>query len=49
MMPESHEGKAFCEIVAFGEAAYENNDLDTGEQARQFAFGRVRDVVSERD
>lgn len=24
-----------------------NNDLDTGEQARQFAFGQVRDVVSE--
>ncbi len=32
---------------AFGEASMKNNDLDTGEQARQFAFGQVRDVVSE--
>lgn len=49
MMPESHEGeKHFTEMAkAFGEASMKNNDLDTGEQARQFAFGQVRDVVSE--
>ncbi|EGX1947806.1 hypothetical protein CBK67_00720 [Salmonella enterica] len=49
MMPESHEGeKHFAEMAkAFGEASMKNNDLDTGEQARQFAFGQVRDVVSE--
>ncbi len=40
--------KHFAEMAkAFGEASMKNNDLDTGEQARQFAFGQVRDVVSE--
>ncbi|RXX51000.1 invasin, partial [Enterobacter cloacae] len=31
---------------AFGEARMTDNGLTTGEQARQFAFGRVRDAVS---
>lgn len=46
--PESHEEeKQFAEMVkAFGEASMKNNALDTGEQARQFAFGQMRDVVS---
>lgn len=49
MTPESHEGeKHFAEMAkAFGEASMKNNALDTGEQARQFAFGQVRDVVSD--
>lgn len=49
MTPESHEGeKQFAEMVkAFGEASMTDNGLDTGEQARQFAFGQVRDAVSE--
>ncbi|CDZ83229.1 intimin-like protein [Citrobacter koseri] len=49
MTPESHEGeKQFAEMVkAFGEASMTDNGLDTGGQARQFAFGQVRDAVSE--
>lgn len=49
MTPESHEGeKQFAEMVkAFGEASMTDNGLDTGEQARQFAFGQMRDAVSE--
>lgn len=49
MTPDSHEGeKQFAEMVkAFGEASMTDNGLDTGEQARQFAFGQVRDAVSE--
>ena len=31
---------------AFGEASMTDNGLTTGEQARQFAFGKVRDAVS---
>lgn len=31
---------------AFGEASMTDNGLTTGEQARQFAFGQVRDAVS---
>lgn len=49
LAPESHEGeKHFAEMVkAFGEASMTDNGLDTGEQARQFAFGQMRDAVSE--
>ena len=49
LAPESHDGeKHFAEMVkAFGEASMTDNGLDTGEQARQFAFGQVRDAVSE--
>ncbi|HAT8012680.1 YchO/YchP family invasin [Citrobacter rodentium] len=48
MMPESHEGeKQFAEMVkAFGEASMTDNGLDTGEQAKQFAFDQVRDALS---
>lgn len=31
---------------AFGEASMTDNGLTTGEQARQFAFGQVRDAVA---
>ncbi|MBJ8887792.1 YchO/YchP family invasin [Citrobacter sp. FDAARGOS_156] len=49
MAPESRAGeKHFAEMVkAFGEASMVDNGLDTGEQAKQFAFGQVRDTVSE--
>lgn len=49
MAPESRAGeKHFAEMVkAFGEASMTDNGLDTGEQAKQFAFGQVRDRVSE--
>lgn len=49
MAPQSHAGeKHFAEMVkAFGEASMTDNGLDTGEQAKQFAFGQVRDTVSE--
>ncbi|MEG2042078.1 MAG: inverse autotransporter invasin YchO, partial [Hafnia sp.] len=49
MAPESRAGeKHFAEMVkAFGEASMIDNGLDTGEQAKQFAFGQVRDTVSE--
>ncbi|POT59223.1 invasin [Citrobacter amalonaticus] len=48
MAPESRAGeKHFAEMVkAFGEASMTDNGLDTGEQAKQFAFGKVRDAVS---
>jgi hypothetical protein len=32
---------------AFGEASMTDNGLDAGAQARQFAFGQLRDVVSD--
>lgn len=39
--------KHFAEMVkAFGEASQQDTDLTPGEQARQFAFGQLRDVVS---
>lgn len=49
MAPDSRAGeKHFAEMVkAFGEASMTDNGLDTGEQAKQFAFGQVRDAVSE--
>ncbi|HEE0104452.1 TPA: YchO/YchP family invasin [Citrobacter gillenii] len=49
MAAESRAGeKHFAEMVkAFGEASMTDNGLDTGEQAKQFAFGQVRDTVSE--
>lgn len=49
MAPESRAGeKHLAEMVkAFGEASMTDNGLDTGEQAKQFAFGQVRDTVSE--
>lgn len=49
LAPESRAGeKHFAEMVkAFGEASMTDNGLDTGEQAKQFAFGQVRDTVSE--
>ena len=41
------EGKSLAEMAkAFGEASATDNGLTTGEQARQFAFGQVRDAVS---
>ncbi len=33
---------------SLGEASMTDNGLTTGEQARQFAFGKVRDAVSGR-
>lgn len=40
--------KHFAEIAkAFGEASMTDNGLTTGEQARLFAFGQLRDVVSD--
>ena len=49
MAPESNVGeKHFAEMAkAFGEASMVDNGLNTGEQAKQFAFGQVRDAVSE--
>ncbi|WP_436857577.1 YchO/YchP family invasin [Citrobacter tructae] len=49
MAPESNDGeKHFAEMAkAFGEASMVDNGLNTGEQAKQFAFGQVRDAVSE--
>ncbi|MGP3591720.1 YchO/YchP family invasin [Vagococcus sp. WN89Y] len=39
--------KHFAEMAkAFGEASMVDNGLTAGEQARQFAFGQLRDVVS---
>ncbi len=41
MMPESHEGeKHLPRYQSVWRSQHENNDLDTGEQARQFAFGQ---------
>lgn len=40
--------KYFAEMAkAFGEASMTDNGLTPGEQARQFAFGQLRDVVSD--
>ncbi|HFZ8993211.1 TPA: YchO/YchP family invasin [Citrobacter freundii] len=49
MAPESSDSeKHFAEMVkAFGEASMTDNGLDAGEQARQFAFGQVRDALSQ--
>ncbi|WP_253377447.1 YchO/YchP family invasin [unidentified bacterial endosymbiont] len=45
--PSSQNEKHLAEMAkAFGEASMTNNGLTTGEQARQFAFGQVREVVS---
>ena len=48
LAPESRAGeKHFAEMVkAFGEASMTDNGLDTGEQAKQFAFGQVRDKAA---
>lgn len=48
MAPENGaQEKHFAEMAkAFGEASMVDNGLTTGEQARQFAFGQLRDVVS---
>ncbi len=49
MAPETGaQEKHFAEMAkAFGEASMTDNGLTTGQQARQFAFGQLRDVVSE--
>lgn len=49
MAEASRDGeKQFAEMVkAFGEASMTDNGLDAGEQAKQFAFERVRDALSE--
>ncbi len=49
MAPEnSAQEKHFAEMAkAFGEASMTDNGLTTGEQARQFAFGQIRDVVND--
>ncbi|WP_342325534.1 YchO/YchP family invasin [Kosakonia sp. BYX6] len=49
MAPENGaQEKHFAEMAkAFGEASMTDNGLTTGEQARQFAFGQIRDVVSD--
>ncbi|WP_409455767.1 YchO/YchP family invasin [Pseudescherichia sp.] len=40
--------KSVAEVAkAFGEASQTDNGLTAGQQARQFAFGQIRDVVSE--
>ncbi|AVY98763.1 invasin [Lelliottia sp. WB101] len=45
--PSGESEKHLAEMAkAFGEASMTDNGLTTGEQARQFAFGQVRDVVS---
>lgn len=45
--PSAEREKHLAEMVkAFGEASMTDNGLNTGEQARQFAFGQVRDAVS---
>lgn len=48
MAPENGtQEKHIAEMVkAFGEASMTDNGLTAGEQARQFAFGQLRDVVS---
>ena len=47
MAPENHDGeKHFAEIVKdFGETSMNDNGLDTGEQAKAFALGKVRDAT----
>ncbi|MGG7446719.1 YchO/YchP family invasin [Kosakonia oryzendophytica] len=49
MAPETRaQEKHFAEMAkAFGEASMTDNGLTTGEQARQFAFGQIRDVVND--
>ncbi|WP_312689471.1 YchO/YchP family invasin [Kosakonia sp.] len=49
MAPENGaQEKHFAEMAkAFGEASMTDNGLTTGAQARQFAFGQIRDVVSD--
>lgn len=49
MAPENHDGeKHFAEIVKdFGETSMNDNGLDTGEQAKAFALGKVRDALSQ--
>lgn len=45
--PTTEGEKHLAEMAkAFGEASMTDNGLTTGEQARQFAFGKVRDAVS---
>jgi hypothetical protein len=45
--PSSQGEKHLAEMAkAFGEASMNDSNLTTGEQARQFAFGQVRDAVS---
>ena len=45
--PTSEGEKHLAEMAkAFGEASMTDNGLTAGQQARQFAFGKVRDVVS---
>ncbi|WP_343646217.1 YchO/YchP family invasin [Enterobacter sp.] len=45
--PTAEGEKHLAEMAkAFGEASMTDNGLTTGEQARQFAFGQVRDAVS---
>lgn len=45
--PSSAREKHLAEMAkAFGEASMTDNGLTTGEQARQFAFGQVRDALS---
>lgn len=48
MAPETDaQEKHFAEVAkAFGEASMTDSDLSAGQQARQFAFGQLRDVVS---
>ena len=49
MAPEHHDGeKHFAEIVKdFGDTSMNDNGLDTGEQAKAFALGKVRDALSQ--
>ncbi|VYU78558.1 YchO/YchP family invasin [Metakosakonia massiliensis] len=49
MAPENGSAeKHLAEMAkAFGEASMTDNGLDAGAQARQFAFGQLRDVVSD--
>ena len=45
--PTGEGEKHLAEMAkAFGEASMTDNGMTTGEQARQFAFGQVRDAVS---
>lgn len=45
--PTGESEKHLAEMAkAFGEASMTDNGLTTSEQARQFAFGKVRDAVS---
>lgn len=48
MAPETDaQEKHFAEMAkAFGEASMTDSDLSAGQQARQFAFGQLREVVS---